>query len=194
MCSWCWAYRPAWLKLKESLPERVSVRLLLGGLAPDSEDPMPDHIREMVQGHWRNIENQLGTRFNHDFWTRCQPRRDTWKACRAVAAAAPHGHEEEMILAIQEAYYLRAMNPSEPDTLVQLAGEIGLDKAAFREALFSPSTETEFARQLNLSRVLGVNSFPSLRLEHDGHIHPIPVNYRDHHPTLEEIQRTLAKK
>ena len=47
---------------------------------------------------------------------------------------------------------------------------------------------------IDLSRVLGVNSFPSLRLEHDGHIHPIPVNYRDHHPTLEEIQRTLAKK
>ena len=194
MCSWCWGYRPTWLKLREALPEQVEIRLLLGGLAPDSDAPMPDDIRRMVQDHWRNIERQLGTRFNHEFWTRCQPRRDTYKACRAVAAAAAFGQEEEMILAIQEAYFLRAMNPSEPDTLVQLAGEIGLDEDEFREALFSASTEAEFARQLNLSRAMGVNSFPSLRLEHDGRLYPIPVDYQDHRPTLEEIQRTLTKK
>jgi protein-disulfide isomerase-like protein with CxxC motif len=57
-----------------------------------------------------------GTEFNFDFWTKCQPRRDTYKACRAVIAASQQNAEEAMIEAIQKAYYLRAMNPSEHDS------------------------------------------------------------------------------
>ncbi len=36
-----------------------------------------------------------------------------------------------MIHAIQNAYYLRAMNPSDTATLIELAGEIGLNKQQF---------------------------------------------------------------
>ena len=41
MCSWCWGYRPTWLKLKAALPHYVQVEYLLGGLAPDNDEPMP---------------------------------------------------------------------------------------------------------------------------------------------------------
>ncbi|MBT8071851.1 MAG: DsbA family protein, partial [Gammaproteobacteria bacterium] len=121
MCSWCWAYRPVLQRLREHLPVEIRWQNVLGGLAPDSDQPMPGATRQMVQGHWRQIQSSVGTRFNFDFWSRCQPRRDTYKACRAVIAASFQAAEERMIQAIQEAYYLRAMNPSEPATLAELA-------------------------------------------------------------------------
>jgi putative protein-disulfide isomerase len=193
MCSWCWGFRPTWLKLRASLPADVAVENVLGGLAPDNDQPMPTGLRAAIQGHWRAIETRLGTPFNHAFWTDCQPRRDTYKACRAVVAASLRDREEDMIEAIQQAYYLRALNPSEPETLVRLAGEIGLDQAWFGDILFSAETEAEFGRQLRLAQALGASSFPSLRLEAGGRVQPIQHDYQDHRISLEEIERAQKK-
>jgi len=189
MCSWCWAYRPVLLQLRASLPENIRWQNVLGGLAPDSDQPMPEDTRRMVQGHWQKIQSSLGTEFSFDFWIQCQPRRDTYKACRAVIAAGRQRAEEAMIEAIQKAYYLRAMNPSEPNTLVELATELGLDRKLFQQELTSTETETELQRQFGLRRQLNVRSFPSLVLRHDSVYTPIRHDYQDFRPTLAEIQQ-----
>ena len=192
MCSWCWAYRPVLQKLREHLPAEIRWKNVLGGLAPDSDQPMPEATRQMVQAHWRQIQSSVGSEFNFDFWTRCQPRRDTYKACRAVIAASFQAAEERMIEAIQEAYYLRAMNPSEPAMLAELAGELGLDGSLFRRDLVSDRTEKEFQGQLALRRELGVRSFPSLVLEQRGLLTPISHDYHDHGTSLAEIRKCLS--
>ena len=142
----------------------------------------------MVQDHWRRIQTSVGTEFNFDFWKNCQPRRDTYKACRAVIAASYQNAEEAMIEAIQKAYYLRAMNPSEPDTLVKLAVELGLNGFRFAEDLASLQTDTEFRRQLILRSELNVNSFPSLVLECGSLRSVIAHDYLDYRLPLAEIQ------
>ncbi|MDH3903606.1 MAG: DsbA family protein, partial [Xanthomonadales bacterium] len=180
MCSWCWAYRPNMLLLRKNLAAEVHWQNLLGGLAPDSDQPMPEQTRLMVQSHWRQIESTLGTEFNFDFWTKNQPRRDTYKACRAVIAASNQHAEERMIESIQTAYYLRALNPSDPLILASLADELGLDRALFIKDLGSAQTETELARQLQLRDRLRVRSFPSLVLEYQSRIIPIRHDYQDY--------------
>ena len=193
MCSWCWAYRPSMLLLRKNLPDEIQWQNVLGGLAPDSDQPMPEQTRLMVRNHWRKIESTLGTKFNFDFWTKNQPRRDTYKACRAVIAASRQHAEESMIESIQKAYYLRAMNPSEPLILVALADELGLDQALFMKEFGSAKTETEFARQLELRDRLLVRSFPSLVLEHQSAITPIRHDYQDYRTSLAEIQNCLSQ-
>ena len=87
---------------------------------------MAPQMREYLQQTWRRIQQRIpGSQFNFDFWTSCEPRRSTWPACRAVIAAREQGAEndERMTRAIQEAYYLRARNPSDEAVLVTLAGE-----------------------------------------------------------------------
>lgn len=192
MCSWCWGYRPTWSNLKASLPPGVEVVNLLGGLASDNEQPMPAELQQTIQGHWRKIQAMLGTEFNFDFWTQNRPRRDTYKASRAVVVAAGFGLEEEMIHAIQRAYYLRAMNPSEPETLVQLAGELGLDKDTFRSALVSEKTDQEFRRQVGLARRLGVRNFPSLVLMIKDSVNSVSLDYRDHRVSLQDIRYLMT--
>jgi len=41
MCSWCWAFKPTWDKVKKASLGQVEVIYLLGGLASDSNEPMP---------------------------------------------------------------------------------------------------------------------------------------------------------
>lgn len=192
MCSWCWAFRPVMLQLRESLPDGIGWINVLGGLAPDTDQPMPEQTRQMVQAHWRKIQATVGTRFNFDFWDRCEPRRDTYKACRAVIAAARQGAEEAMIEAIQKAYYLRAMNPSEPETLEGLAGELGLDRGVFARELGSAETEAELQRQLQLRRDLQVSSFPSLLLKHASACRRIRHDYGDYRIMLNQILKKMG--
>ncbi|OOZ37874.1 DsbA family protein [Solemya velesiana gill symbiont] len=190
MCSWCWAFRPVWDAVVRGLPEDVEVRRLLGGLAPDSDEPMPREMRQKLQGIWRVIRQKVpGTEFNFDFWEKCRPRRSTFPACRAVIAARWQGveYKESMIFAIQRAYYLEARNPSDSDTLVSLAGKLGMDADRFSRDLAFTAARDELADEIYRCRSMGVMSFPSLVLESGGTRRLLQHNYLDAELILSQI-------
>jgi len=56
MCSWCWGFADVYEELLEQLPPEVEIRRLLGGLAPDSDVPMPESMQAMLQQTWQRIE------------------------------------------------------------------------------------------------------------------------------------------
>jgi putative protein-disulfide isomerase len=187
MCSWCWGYRQTWNNLRDALPEEVRVVNVLGGLAADSNQPMPLEQRETIAGYWRAVTAKTGAEFNFDFWAKCTPRRSTYPACRAVLAAASQSAEQAMIDAIQHAYYLRAMNPSDDSTLIELAGELELDQNRFAADLRSPGTQQALEREFSLRRKLGVRAFPSLVLKQGEKLVPVIIDYRSHETALAEI-------
>jgi len=92
-----------------------------------------------------------------------------------------------MIEAIQRAYYLRAMNPSETEVLVQLAVELGLDVGQFSNDLEAEKTHQTLAHQVAFSHSSPIAGFPSLMLEIAGQQWAVAVDYKDHHSTLEQI-------
>lgn len=192
MCSWCWGYRPTSERLFASLPDNIRLEKVLGGLAPDSDQPMPQHLRTALPDAWRRIQGMLGTEFNFAFWTDCQPRRSTYPACRAVIAAGLQDRADEMILAIQQAYYLRAMNPSDIETLVTLAKELHLEPQKFAADMGSTWLEKEFERQLEFTRRSPTNGFPSLAIELDGQLTPVLQDYKSHTTTLDHLASLLA--
>lgn len=187
MCSWCWGYSPTWQHVQQQLPNTIQVKYVVGGLAPDSDTPMPDSLAQTIQSHWKRIESELGTEFNYDFWTKCSPKRSTYPACRAVLAAKKQHKEKAMIRQIQEAYYLQAMNPSEQSTLIQLGEAIGLDPIEFTRDINSPEIEQELQNQIKFARQSPIQGFPSLVLVKEGNTHAIPIDYQSPHPTLEAI-------
>ncbi len=190
MCSWCWGFAPVLDELMDQMPDHIEVVRLVGGLAPDSDLPMPDETRAYVQRQWRRIEEVIpGRQFNFDFWSKCQPRRSTYPACRAVIAAREQGEDNDVLMtkAIQRAYYEQARNPSDTETLVDLAGEIGLDAGIFANALTSTAVDEQLDREIGHSRALGARGFPSLVLV-DGDISRlIRIDYLDSAPMLAAV-------
>ncbi|HEY9099513.1 MAG TPA: DsbA family protein [Thiobacillus sp.] len=189
MCSWCWGFSPAWQQIRAQLPAELPVVYLLGGLAPDTQTPMPQDMQAKLQQTWHTISQRLGTRFNFDFWTLCQPRRSTYPACRAVLAAQQQDAGDTMIAAIQHAYYLNARNPSDDATLIELAKEVGLDAARFTQQLNDPATQHELVRQIAQGQALGARGFPSLIYSNDAGNHFIRHDYLDPGVTLDQIRR-----
>lgn len=188
MCSWTWGFTPTWNEIKRRLPDDVEVRYVVGGLAPDTDQPMPDQKRQELQSSWRRIQSLMGTPFNFEFWTRCKPRRSTYPACRAVLAAEKQGKRDEMIFAIQRAYFLRALNPSDTETHLQLAAELGLDVEQFDKDLKSDEVQQELMRQIQLGLDLGHRGFPSLILEVNGKTQYFHHDYLDADYTLKKIE------
>ncbi|KJR29064.1 DsbA family protein [Vibrio navarrensis] len=193
MCSWCWGYKPTLDKLKQQLPGVIQFEYVVGGLAPDSTLPMPPEMQQKIEGVWHQIERQLGTRFNYDFWTKCTPVRSTYQACRALIAAGFQDSYEAMLDAIQQAYYLRAMSPHEEATHRQLAQELGLNVSQFEHDVNGAFLEGVFQDQLSFASSLGVSSYPSLVLQINDAYFLIEVDYFSSESTLKQIRERILQ-
>lgn len=188
MCAWCWGYKPVWDSIRASLSDEIEIQYVLGGLAEDTDQPMPVPMRAQIAEYWRKIESYLGTEFNHDFWTLNEPRRSTYPACRAVVAARSQGAELEMYAAIQRAYYLEAKNPSDNPVLMQLAESIGLDSVKFEQDLTTTETHEALIQEINFARSIGGNSFPSLFLVRGASVIELPIDYQRPEVTLSQVR------
>ena len=164
MCSWCWGFAPVWREFVSEIPESVAVVDLMGGLAPDNEAPMDSAMRQYVQDAWGAVKARTGAEFNFEFWNKCEPKRSTYSACRAVIAAGEQasGARSLMYDAIQRAYFLEARNPSDVEMLERVAGEIGLDQKQFTEDLGSDHINRIFQLELESVAKLGVSGFPTM--------------------------------
>ncbi len=92
-----------------------------------------------------------------------------------------------MIEAIQQAYYLRALNPSDRDILITLAQEIGLDIAVFAQQLDSDTTRKQLEQEMAQGLAMGVRSFPSLVLQDGAGYRQIEHHYLDAPQILNQL-------
>ena len=194
MCSWCYAFVSSLTALQKELPDFIRIKKIVGGLAPDTTNPMPVELQQKIQQTWRRIEQTVpNMQFNYDFWMINTPVRSTYPACRAVLAARQQGDdvEDKMIGAIQTAYYQKAKNPSLESTLLECAIEVGLDVNRFADDLTSNEIEEVLQNEIRKARKLGVISYPSLLLEHNGRLFPVTVDYLDHETMIREIVSIL---
>lgn len=196
MCSWCYAFERTLTKLQEQLPQSLSFKAILGGLAADSTEPMLGETQAMIQQAWRRIEQTVPEiYFNFDFWSENIPLRSTYPACRALLAAEEQAPEFVPMLRrnIQQAYYQKAKNPSLDNILIDCAAQTGLNIEQFSAALNSTTIKIKLAEHIQFTRTLEVNSYPSLRLVLTNEVYNIAINYSDVTPIITQISTLLNR-
>lgn len=188
MCSWCWGFKTSWDAMRAQLSENLDIRYVVGGLAPETQEPMPMEMRETLEQTWRSVSEKTGASFNYDFWSSNIPKRSTYPACKAVLLARDAGKELEMIAAIQTLYYQQAGNPSDYEQLYRLAGESGMDAETFKQAIHSDAIQQRLMEEIMFAESLGAQGFPSLVLEKDGERMFISHSYTDVKANLLRIE------
>jgi putative protein-disulfide isomerase len=193
MCSWCYGFSSEMKTIVKNLPDHIRLQYLMGGLAPDSDEPMSEELKAYIKHHWHNVADRTGAEFNYDFWTQAKPKRSTYPSCRAVIAAGLQGRDNvpTMLEAIQKAYYRQARNPSDPETLIEIAGEIGLDREQFAEDLSSPKVEELLQADFNFKYRLGVQGFPTLVLAKDDKYYALTIGYTEAEVVLQRLEMVL---
>jgi len=197
MCSWCYAFDTVLTEIESLLPDSISLTKVIGGLAADSDTPMPAYLINTIQSAWQQIEKTVPqVQFNFEFWSKNQPFRSTYPACRAVLAAKKQSSdfENKMIQQIQWAYYKNAENPSLNETLILCAERIGLDVELFKIDFTSQEIELALQKDIQFSRSLAVSSYPSLRLDIGNQIVAINIDYNSAQNVLKQIQHYTQPK
>ncbi|WP_046004528.1 DsbA family protein [Pseudoalteromonas rubra] len=179
MCGWCYGFQPE-LELFLSNRPGAEISWVMGGLAPDTTEPMDPALRDTIASYWRQIERKTQVVFNHDFWQLNTPVRATYQACRAVIAAQSirENSAVDMVKAIQRAYYQLAQNPSLDDTLIACAESIGLDGPRFQKVLGSAQAQAQLNQHLDLTRRLRVSGFPAMfYVNGQGEAYPLTLGF-----------------
>ena len=196
MCSWCWGFRKTWLKVIDQVNKDIKINYVLGGLAADTDEPMPEEMQKNIRETWQRIQKEIpDTEFNYEFWSKCNPRRSTYPACRAIIAANNQHTDaaSQMLLAIQQAYYLNALNPSDESVLITLAEELGLDKQQFANDLVSAETHKKLLAEFELRRQLKVSGFPSIILQKNDTRIAIELDYNHTDFIVEQIEQLVKE-
>jgi len=191
MCSWCWAFHKTWLKVQQQIKGEINVEYIVGGLAPDSDDVMPLTMQKDIEGYWKTIQDKVpGTEFNFDFWKKSKPRRSTYPACRAVLAAKSidSSNEQAMILGIQKAYYLHAKNPSDIDVLATIAQSNHIDRDVFLDVIQSKEVQNQLEKEIQFSRSIFTQGFPSLILFKDNKYKQIKIDYNSVESIINQLK------
>ena len=194
MCSWCYAFDTVLKQIESTLPNTITLTKLVGGLAADSMEPMPESFATMIQQNWKKVERTVPhIQFNFDFWTANQAMRSTYPSCRAVLAAKKQSTdaEDKMIAQIQWAYYQNANNPSLDETLIYCAKQIGLDESQFISDYKSDWINQQMLQQISLARDLGVSSYPSLCLKTNAQVLNLTIDYNSADAIVEQIAHHL---
>ncbi|MEJ2396679.1 MAG: DsbA family protein [Gammaproteobacteria bacterium] len=191
MCSWCWGFRPVWDQVRAAMARRVEIVYVLGGLAPETDEPMPQAMRDHLQQTWQRIHALCGVPFNFEFWTRNTPRRSTYPACKAALVAREYGKELAMYERIQRFYYLEAGNPSLYENLYALAEELAIPRQEFIDRIRSPELNKLFLEELMLAERLGAQGYPSVVLRLGDQLHFIEHSYTDVQANIAQIEAYL---
>lgn len=164
MCSWCWGFSPVLARVRAAATDRASVRIILGGLRPGTDNLMGDEMKAYVRHHWQDVQARTNQPFDFALFERDDFIYNTEPACRAVVVARTlsPGMEIDLYDALQKAFYAEGRDVTAPGVLRDIAVEQGLDAQAFTDAFNDPAAIEATFNDFAEARRLGVQGFPTL--------------------------------
>ena len=99
-----------------------------------------------------------------------------------------------MLLAIQQAYYLQAKNPSDPDVLAEAATQLGLDRQDFIEMMHAEQCHRQLHEEIAFCRKINMNSFPGLVLKQGKSYTLLNIDYTNSNTVINQVVSACATR
>lgn len=170
LCGWCYGAAP----LVKAAREVIAVRPHAGGMmAGARRQAVTPQLREYVKPHDARIAQLSGQRFGEGYLDGLL--RDTGAVfdsepptAAMLAAEAVAGRGLDMLAQLQIAHYVEGRRIAERAVLIEVAATLGLDSAAFAEALdrhLGEAVQAHIQETRALMAQVGAQGFPSFVLE-----------------------------
>ncbi len=172
VCPWCYLGKRRFEMALEQFPHRDEVEVIWRSfeLDPDAPQQIDGTLDEMLArkygmsvaqaraGHAR-LE-QLGKEVGLDYRFDIARTGNTFAAHQLIHFAAAQGKQAEMKDRLMRAYFTEGQPISDPETLVALATEIGLDPLAVRTALDGATYAAEVRADERRASDFGISGVP----------------------------------
>jgi putative protein-disulfide isomerase len=183
--------------LSELHPD-LPVDILVGGVQTGATEPMSEEMKRFRLSHWHRVEKASGLPFNREAFMKLQGYvYDTEPACRAIVAlrrVAPKSSQLAVFRAIQHAFYAEGRDTSDGQVLAEIVSAALLIQgfpvdsdellAAWRDVDVVAATASEFKAVRNG----GIQSFPTLLLDHGGQVELLAPGYM----SVNEMDKRLS--
>lgn len=197
LCGWCYGAAPLVKAASEVLPMRAHGGGMMAGAQRQAVTPQ---LRDYVMQHDRRIAAATGQHFGAAYFDGLL--RDTTAVfdseppiAAMLAAERLAGRGPDMIGRLQVAHYVEGRRVGDRSVLLEMAEAIGLDSAAFADALDQCSGEavqTHIRETRQLMAQVGAGGFPTLVLERNGTRTPLDIASYWGHP--QEFKARLAER
>ena len=173
MCGWCYGAAP----LIEAAREITRIEAHAGGMMMGTQRrPVTPELRRYVNEADQRIAHlsgqPFGAAYKDGLLNDSGAVLDSEPPITAILAAEKVASQGLALLArVQTAHYVEGRRIAERQVLVDLAADIGIDRAAFESAyddMAGPATREHVVATRALMHRLGATGFPSLVLERDG--------------------------
>ena len=189
MCSWCWGFEPVIKTLQKKIDPKIKLSLLVGGLRSQGDQAWTNEFKSFLQEHWKQVEAKTGQMFNTEILEKKVFEYNTEPACRALVTLREIDETKQFLFlnALQEAFYLRAVDITNEKVLSTLVKDFGIDEAEFLSLFRSDKMIEKTQADVYKSRSMGANVFPSVVIiDEEGHL-CVVKGYKDY----EELSKLL---
>lgn len=168
LCGWCYGAEP--LVWAASKVDGLALRMHAGGLWPQPTR-LPEHTRRYIQQADARVGQMSGQPYGEPYLNGLLFDPELVLESRPVIAAVLAAQAVDpakglaMLRAIQHAHYERGEHVVRAQTLALVAREIGLDVAAFTQALQTVPVDEHIAASQELMNNVGAQGFPTFVLQ-----------------------------
>ncbi|MDO5102285.1 MAG: DsbA family protein [Lautropia sp.] len=206
MCSWCWGIAPAVDEAASwCLTHGIGFEITVGGLRMGGGQPWNDAFKIFLRREWMRIASVTGQPFGYTLLDAADFHYDTEPACRAIVCVqqmvATHtgsGHLQPLatdtllplhfMAVVQRKFYFEGRDPKQLDFYADICPSLGLDFTRFSALFTSNEAKQATWQAVERCRRWGVEAFPTLLIERDGHLQTLSQGYT----TAERIIEALS--
>ena len=181
MCSWCWGFSPVKKALQDQCEGRAELSFIAGGLRPFTKEAADDERKAFLRQHWRDVNERTGQPFSYTILERDDFVYDTEPACRAavtVREMAGDAKALDFFSELQRAFYADNEDVTQPDVLIRLARDFGVDGDDFEQKLVSDEMRQATLTDFQTAHALGVSGFPTVIVREDDDYGYLTVGYQ----------------
>lgn len=201
MCSWCWGISPTVSAVEAfCAAQGIEFSMTMGGLRAGGGDQWNETFKRFLRNEWQHIGQVTGQPFGFTLLDAKHFNYDTEPSCRAVATVkllqARHQFPVTNVLkfftAIQHKFYVEGQDTTKVDFYASICASLALDFDEFRSLFDSPEAQQAVQQEFMRCRQLGVRSFPTLLLEHNGKIKPLAAGFVSTEDALSRIRQAVG--
>ncbi|MFC4426864.1 DsbA family oxidoreductase [Deinococcus navajonensis] len=171
-CPWCYIGKRRFEAALRDFPQADQVEVVWHSfeLDPSAPERRPHSMAEMLAGKYgRSVADAQGM-MDHvtqvaagdglDYQLGRAQLANTFLAHQLIHLAARHGRQDAMKERLLQAYFTEGAHVGDPDTLVRLAGEVGLEPGEARSALQRGEHAQAVRQDEAQAQALGISGVP----------------------------------
>lgn len=188
MCSWCYGISENLEAILKEYNGKLETEIVMGGLRPYNTQTMLD-LKSFLTHHWEDVHKASGLEFNYGILDDRTITYDTEPPCRAVVIVRQMNPTKafSFFKATQKAFYFNNKNMHLVESYFPILDELKLDKSYFEKKFASEIMKEKVKEDFKRSADLGVSSFPTILIEHNGQLHMIARGFA----SVEEMRERI---